>query len=186
MQPHPKSFCHSLSGLFFCLALAWGGAVDLRAADAPLVLQAQLIWGTDSAKPDDAKCKDVGPDLRRRLSRVFKWKHYYEMRRKPVTLQGKDTTRVAMSGKCLLKFSLVDPQTVEVRLIGEGRLTKKMRQPLKALKNGEILVLAGNTKDDINDAWFVVISVPKPDKEVSRDIDPGAGPEEPSAGEADK
>ncbi|MCP5522832.1 MAG: hypothetical protein H7A46_14935 [Verrucomicrobiales bacterium] len=175
MDPNSSFFSRSVAGLMFGLVLALAGTVDLRAQDpdSAIALQAQLIWGTDSAKPDDAKCKEVGAELGRRLSRVFKWKHYYEMRRKPVAVRKGKSTRVEMSGKCVLKFALADPETVEVRLIGEGRLTKTMRQPLKALENGEILVLAGDTKDDINDAWFVVISVPKPEKEKAKDA--GAG-----------
>lgn len=175
MDPKFELPCRALAGLLIGLTLALTGGVDLQAEDSAkdpaVVLQAQLIWGTDSANPDNAKCRDVGPDLRRRLSRVFKWKHYYEMRRKQVVVRRGKTTRVEMSGKCVLKFSLADPQTVEVRLIGEGRWTKTMRQPVKAFENGEILVLAGDTKDAVDDAWFVVIAKPKPEKDKGVQVD---------------
>lgn len=164
-----RCYASLLLGLFAVLLCA----PVVRADDGALVLQAQLIWGTDSEKPDDAKCKDLDADLHKRLARVFKWKHYYEMRRKQVVVRRGKTTRVEMSGQCVLKIALSDPQTVEVRLIGEGRLTKTTRQPVKALQSGEILVLAGETKDDVNDAWFVVISEPKPKKEGDTDAPDG-------------
>jgi hypothetical protein len=136
------------------------GSGEARAE--PLRLQAQLIWGTDGPKPAGASCRDLDPALRKRLARVFKWKHYYEIRRREVTVSSKRVKRLEMSDKCLLKFSLPEKGMVEVQLIGEGRLTKTMRQPAKALRNGELLVLAGETKDNINDAWFVVISEAPP------------------------
>lgn len=153
-----------LGSVCFVLALAGGSTRTVHAADGDLQLQAQLIWGTDGEKPAGVKCKDVDPALRKRLSRVFKWKHYYEMRRRRVSLPPKRTKRLEMSKHCLLKFTIPEKGVVEVKLIGEGRLTKTMRQPVKALRNGELLVLAGETKENINDAWFVVISVPAPEK----------------------
>lgn len=173
----PRFFRRLHASLLLGLVVALFHPPALRADDSALVLQAQLIWATDSEKPDDAKCKDLDADLQKRLSRVFKWKHYYEMRRKQVVVRRGKTTRVEMSGKCVLKFALPDPETVEVRLIGEGRLTKTTRQPVMALKNGEIFVLAGETKDDVNDAWFVVISVPKSQKDKDAESKGTASPE---------
>ena len=146
---------HALLLTAFVVGMGGARADDLR-------LQAQLIWGTDGEKPAGVNCKDVEPALRKRLSRIFKWKHYYEMRRRQVTVPTKRTPRLEMSKQCLLKFTIAEKDVVEVKLIGEGRLTKTVRQPVKALRNGDLLVLAGETKDNINDAWFVVISTPAP------------------------
>jgi hypothetical protein len=55
----------------------------------------------------------------------------------------------------------LDDSTLEIKLFGEGRLTKTVRQSVQALEKGELAVLAGDDKDNYADAWFVVISVPK-------------------------
>ncbi len=153
----------------------WGGG---GTPTKPLRLQAQLIWGTDGPKPADASCQDLAPDLHKRLSRIFKWKHYYEIRRRQVCVSPRKVRRLEMSDRCLLKFSLPEAEMVEVQLIGEGRLTKTMRQPAKALRNGELLVLAGETKDNINDAWFVVISQAPPPKPPKSAVPPPPPPRE--------
>lgn len=141
-----------------CLGLT---APALRAAEKALPLQAQLIWGTDGVKPPNSPFKEVEPALRKRLGRVFKWQRYYEIRRRQTQVRPGKTSRLEMSDKCLLKLAVKDPDMLEVRLIGEGRLTKTMRQPVEALRKGELLVLAGETKEDVNSAWFVVLSVPR-------------------------
>lgn len=135
------------------------GAPDVHAG--PLRLDSQLIWGTDGEKPPGAKCKELEPALKRRLSRVFKWKNYYEIRRKEVEVSDSGVEKVRMSEKCLLEISLPEADTIEVKLIGEGKLTKTTRQSTRALRGGELLVLAGDAKDNSEDAWFVVLSVPR-------------------------
>lgn len=134
---------------------------SLHAAEEALPLYAQLIWGTDAVKPFDSPFKEVEPALRKRLGRVFKWQRYYEIRHRQTRVEPGKTSRLQMSDKCLLKLALKEPDMLEVRLIGEGRLTKTMRQPVAALRQGELLVLAGETKEDVNSAWFVVLSVPR-------------------------
>lgn len=148
--------------LLTCLLLAFTAGLLPQAHAAALPLTCQLIWGTDGVKPANAKCKEIEAPLKRRLSRVFKWKNYYEIRRKEIAIDGSEVQKVEMSDKCLLEISLPEPDTLEVKLIGEGRLTKTTRQPTKALRSGELLVLAGDAKDSREDAWFVVLSVPRP------------------------
>ena len=42
------------------------------ATAAGMKLDAQLIWGTDDAKPSDPKLKPVDPDLEKKLKNSFK------------------------------------------------------------------------------------------------------------------
>jgi hypothetical protein len=65
-----------------------------------------------------------------------------------------------MSPKCELELKLANEATLEVKLFGEGKWTKTIRQSLKALQQGELAVLAGDDKDKYGDAWFVVITAP--------------------------
>ncbi len=141
-------------------------ALPSTCADS-IKLTSQLIWGTDGRKPDGLKCRDLEPELKRRLGRVFKWKNYYEIRRKHLEVEGHKVQKVKMSEKCVLEIREKPSELLEVKLIGEGRLTKTTRQSIQALRKGELLVLAGDAKDNTADAWFVVLSVtpekpPKP------------------------
>ncbi len=130
-------------------------------ADAAVVtkLKAQLIWGTDGEKPSENTCKELNEPLKKKLCRVFKWKNYFEISQQSVVLAG-ETKRLKMSAKCEVEVRSLDDSTLEIKLFGEGKWTKTVRQSLKALNKGEIAVIAGDAKDNINDAWFVVFSVP--------------------------
>lgn len=133
----------------------------LAARGMEIKLHCQLIWGTNDPKPQDGKCADVDPALRDRLARVFKWRNYYQVRALDVTVVPGEERRVRLSEKCELEFRLVDDFTLEIKLFGEGKLAKTIRQSLQALRQGELAVLAGDSKEKFGDAWFVVISQPK-------------------------
>jgi hypothetical protein len=95
---------------------------------------------------------------------VFKWKSYFEISAQKLVVPPRGVKRVKMSPKCELEFRMTDEATLEVKLFGEGKLTKTIRQSTKSLEQGEIAVLAGDDKDKYGDAWFVVISEDKPEK----------------------
>jgi len=138
------------------------GAVETRAEPADINLRAQLIWGTDGEKPKGSKCKDVEPSIRKKLERVFKWKRYYEIKDQRIPLGSKDLKRLKMSDKCELEVRFADENTLEIKLFGEGRSVKTIRQSARALCQGELAVLAGDTKENVNDAWFVVLTASVP------------------------
>lgn len=141
------------------LALLWIAPLSSQAME--LKLRSQLIWGTNDPKPEDGKCAEVDPAIRARLAKVFKWQNYYLIRALDVTVVPGETPRVRMSDKCELEFRLVDDFTLEIKLYGEGKLAKTVRQSLQALRQGELAVLAGDSKEKFGDAWFVVISQPR-------------------------
>ncbi|MHB8521451.1 MAG: hypothetical protein ACYDH9_11940 [Limisphaerales bacterium] len=127
----------------------------LAAPAADLNLKVELIWGTDGDKPNDPQLHDLTPKLEEKLRRVFKWKHYWEVGSShsvPIPVQV--TRKVLMSHKCELEIKNLGDSTIEVKLYGEGKFVKKIRQPMKA---GECSVLAGDDKND--NAWFVVLSL---------------------------
>jgi hypothetical protein len=124
-------------------------------------LRAQLVWGTNDQAPADGKHPELTGALKEKLARVFKWKNYYQIKDQSFTVQPGEARRVKMSSKCELELKLVDDFTLEVKLFGEGTLVKTVRQPLQALRQGEIAVLAGDSKEKFGDAWFVVLSAPR-------------------------
>jgi hypothetical protein len=126
-----------------------------------LNLKAQLIWGTDEDKPNDAKLKELDHRLRDKLRRVFKWKNYFEVNLQRCSLPPNVAKRIRMSNKYEIEVKYLRDQ-VEVKSYGEGKFLKKILQPTASLLAGEFLVLAGDDKEKYEDAWFVVISAEKP------------------------
>lgn len=141
------------------VALGYGGH---PAQAAELNLRVRLVWGTDEEKPKDTNCKELDPATKKKLGGVFKWKNYFEITEQKVLLSGKESKRPKLSQKCELEITHLDDATIEIKLIGEGKLTKTLRPSVKALQQGEMAVLAGDDKDKFGDAWFVIITAPKP------------------------
>jgi len=129
---------------------------------ADLNLKTQLLWGTDDEKPKDAAFKELDPKIKKKLCQVFKWKNYFEINQQKLSLSPKETKKLKMSSKCELDLRFVDDNTLEIKLFGEGKWTKTIRQSVKALNQGELAVLAGDDKDKYGDAWFVVLSANTP------------------------
>lgn len=142
------------------LGCAGASVESLQAAEVKL--RAQLIWGTDEAKPAESSCKEVAPKLKAKLGRIFKWKNYFEINQQRVSLGVGEVKKLRMSAKCEVEFRFKDDKTLEIKLFGEGKWTKTIRQSVKALNQGELAVLAGDDKEKYNDAWFVVISAVTP------------------------
>ncbi len=106
--------------------------------------------------PDDTNqkppLKEVDPQLAERLRKVFKWKHYYEIfRKEPVTV-GNAVEKVTLSKKCDIELKNIGMPMLEVKLFGEGKLVKTVKQGVTP-----DLVIGGD--DPKNDSgWFIVIS----------------------------
>ena len=145
----------------FVLGLVTTTNLVAEAYGSEIKLNAQLIWGTNEPKPKDGKCHEVDAVLREKLGRIFKWKNYFEVKAESFGVKPSEARRVRMSKTCELELRVVDDFTLEVKLFGEGKLTKTIRQSIQALRQGEVSVLAGDSKDRYGDAWFVVISIPK-------------------------
>ena len=124
-----------------------------RAGSTDLSLQAQLVWGTNKEKPDDPKLKEVDPSVAEKLRKVFKWKNYFEVNRQHFTVPVGSPKKVKMSDDCEIEVQNLGNSSIEVKLYGKGKLAVRKTQKISP---GELLVLAGDDKDDT--AWFVVLS----------------------------
>jgi hypothetical protein len=125
-----------------------------------LALRTQLVWGTDGERPVDVTVKELDSQLKKKLGSIFKWKNYFEVNQQKITLGPKESKKLKLSNKCEIELRFLDDNTLEIKLFGEGKLTKTVRQSVKSLVLGDIAVLAGDDKDKYNDAWFVILSVP--------------------------
>jgi hypothetical protein len=145
-------FLSSWSLIAACSSLLLVGVLQVRAA-GERVFQVRLIWGADGEKPKDKPLKEVDPKFQDKLKGVFKWKNYYEVNQQPLTLPKDGLQKLKLSDKCDIQVQdLGKNSRVEVRLYGEGKLVGTTAQ---AVNPGEILVLAGDSKNDT--AWFVVL-----------------------------
>lgn len=154
------NYSHGFRGLLLAAVLIIGLAQTAIAAqqEDEIRLVAQLIWGTDGPRPSDAKIKEVDRETRGVLKGIFRWKNYFEVSRREFSVLAKDKRRVRMSDKCEIEVEYQGRSAVEVKLIGEGKPILTRRQ---VLKPGELLVIAGDDKDDT--AWFVSISMARPE-----------------------
>lgn len=146
---------HFIRTLLATASLAWSG-MPAWAADGDqdkMDLRAILVWGTNDDAEKHPKLKSIPTSLQKRLSKVFKWKTYLEIRRKHATIRSEQECALAMSKECQVKVARVDENRVRLRLYGKGKLVVDREQ---SLKPGSTTVLAGDDKNDT--AWFVIIS----------------------------
>lgn len=128
--------------------------VAAKAGGGDLKIKATLVWGCNDPMPKADDIKPVSADLAKRLSGIFKWKHYYYVDK------GQQEAKVAenrqhkfvLSPKCTVDVKNMG-KTFEAKLHGEGKLLKTLTVPAKS---SEDQVLAGDGKD--NDAWFVILA----------------------------
>ncbi|MCX8108683.1 MAG: hypothetical protein N3G20_07765, partial [Verrucomicrobiae bacterium] len=96
-------------------------------------LGVQLVGGTDGLPPKDSKYEPLEPQVRTKLARIFKWKNYFLIHEQKVTLTSQDEEkRLKLSTKCEIELKRIDDSTLQVKLFGEGRWTKTVRQSIKA------------------------------------------------------
>jgi hypothetical protein len=127
------------------------------AGEAASKLEAQLIWGSNEEKSPDPSHKPVEAGVRKKLQNVFKWKHYFEVSRRTISVPDKKTSgKVRLSAKCEVEARNLGGLNMEVKLFGEGKYLISKRHTFAA---GDSLVLAADDKEGT--AWFVVFTLPK-------------------------
>src|SRR5215472_15479464 len=110
----------SIRPLLFCLAAVLLGLSlslpHLGAAGSPeMNVQAVLVWGTNGEKPPNKNLKELEPELARKLSKSpYKWKNYFEVDRRLVTIPTNTSKRVPMSEHCELDVKNLGDDRIEV------------------------------------------------------------------------
>jgi hypothetical protein len=133
-------------GLLCVATPAWAGS--------ELNVKASLIWGCDEEKPADASLKAISPEMAKRLSGIFKWKHYFMVTNMTASVPDKGTKKMTLSKKCDVEILNKDGgKNFQAKLLGENKLLKTLDQQVKP---GEDLVLAGDDKNAT--AWFVILT----------------------------
>lgn len=120
---------------------------------ADIKVEAVLVWGTNDQKPKDANLKALDKAITEKLSKVFKWKNYFEVSRKKATIPSRSSSKIAVSKECEVEITEMEGPKVAYRLIGKGNPVNKT---VAALTKGESIVIAGEGVNET--AWFVVIT----------------------------
>ena len=130
------------------LLLVSGGFVAAQAD--PITVQARLVHGT--SKEQKGKM-EVPAAIRKKLARVFKWMHYYQLNSKRLNIADATTKSAKLSKTASIKVTNRKNDQIAVSLYSKGKM---LVQKSQSLKPGQHMVLAGNTKSD--SAWFIVLS----------------------------
>ena len=142
-----------LAGIFFVFFCA-----AALAADARKTVYVQFIWATDQAQPTGKTYRAVGPKLGKKLSPVFRWKHYWEIEQKKIQLHPSKTTRVNLPKQRRIEIEFIKPDDMEIRLFRRSGLVTKTRQAV----NGRMAILGG--EEDSRNYFFVVVRSDEPGK----------------------
>ena len=134
--------------LVAALLFVSGGYVTAQAD--PISVQARLVLGT--SKEEKGKM-EVPAAINKKLARVFKWKHYYELNMKHLKIADAATKSAKLSKTASIKVTNRNNGMIAVSLYSKGKM---LVQKSQTLKPGSYMVLAGESGTD--SAWFIVLS----------------------------
>ena len=134
--------------IFVALLLLSGGFVAAQAD--PITVQARLVHGT--SKEQKGKM-EVPVAIKKKLARVFKWMHYYQLNSKQLNIADATTKSAKLSKTASIKVANRKNGKIAVSLYSKGKM---LVQKTQTLRPGSYMVLAGNAGTD--SAWFIVLS----------------------------
>ena len=137
--------------IFVALLLLSGGFVAAQAD--PITVQARLVHGT--SKEQKGKM-EVPATIKKKLARVFKWMHYYQLNSKRLNIADATTKSAKLSKTASIKVTNRKNGKIAVSLYSKGKM---LVQKTQTLRPGSYMVLAGNAGTD--SAWFIVLSKDK-------------------------
>ena len=133
------------------LLLVSGGFVAAQADS--ITVQARLVHGT--SKEQKGKM-EVPAAIKKKLARVFKWMHYYQLSSKRLNIADATTKSAKLSKTASIKVTNRKNGKIAVSLYSKGKM---LVQKTQSLRPGSYMVLAGNAGTD--SAWFIVLSKDK-------------------------
>lgn len=133
------------------LLLVSGGFVAAQADS--ITVQARLVHGT--SKEQKGKM-EVPAAIKKKLARVFKWMHYYQLNSKRLNIADATTKSAKLSKTASIKVTNRKNGKIAVSLYSKGKM---LVQKTQTIRPGSYMVLAGNAGTD--SAWFIVLSKDK-------------------------
>jgi hypothetical protein len=121
------------------------------AAEGDLKLEAQLVQGSNDAKPKDSNLKPVAHDIEKKLKHLpLKWDHYYVVGGKKFTLAADASRKITLSTECQISVRNLGGSRVEVTLMNQSQTVGRITQ---SLHKGQTLVAGGDADNSIVVLW---------------------------------
>ena len=135
--------------VFIAILLFVDSGIASGKADS-IKISARLVVGASKEKKGAKKVSEL---IRKRLSKVFKWRNYYQLSDKKLSIPDNKTKTAKLSKNASIKVSNRNNGRVSVSLFSGGKM---LIQKSQMLRTGSYMVLAGKSTGD--SAWFIVIS----------------------------
>jgi len=145
-----------------CLLLGWlACCMGLQAAETKL--RVELVWGTNDAAPHEKDLKELDAAVRDKLGRTLRWKNYFVVNGLDTTASAKEFRRLELSPRCAVEIRQAGTQ-LEVRIFQlkageEAKLVDTKRHDIEKIRNGELFSFGANSKDNLDDAWLLLVRV---------------------------
>jgi hypothetical protein len=140
---------------FLLLLLIVASTFVPRSKNADLRLYLQFVQGSDDASPPSSDARPAGPILKQRLQ-LFKWKHFWEIKRKSVVLEVGSKTRQRLSPHCEVEIEMAGAAEMTVSIYSDGKLAGTGKQAAAAV----FYIVGGDYQD--GQSWFVVVRHDQP------------------------
>jgi hypothetical protein len=141
------------------LLLIVGSTFVPRAKSPDSRFYLQLVRGTDDALLPSPDAQPIGPTLNHHL-RSFKWKHFWEIKRKTVVLAVGSKTRQRLSPHREVEIEMAGSNNMTVSIYSDGKLVVTGKQAAAAV----FYIVGGDYQD--GQSWFVVVRHDKPQDPV--------------------
>jgi hypothetical protein len=142
--------------LVLCALLLAGPGCQPTTEAPALTFYLQLIRGNDQESPPTADAKPVGPRLNERLHSVWRWTHYWEIKRHSIVVKPGQKVRKRMSPEREVEVELRDSQTMAAYVYLKGKSARSRTQPVEGA-----FYVAGGDKGQ-NESWFIVVRRDQP------------------------
>jgi len=116
----------------------------------------QLVRGNDQEEPPTPGARPIGPRLSHQLHSVFRWRHYWELKRELVMIREGQTVRRKLAFDREVEVELLNPQSMAARVYVNGKLAWNRKQPAE----GAFFVAGANKGPD--QSWFIVVRRDQP------------------------
>jgi hypothetical protein len=131
------------------LLMISAGAAQLAAADSKV--EVRLVWGTNDDSSSNPNHKPLEAPLVKKLG-MFKWKNYFTVNRKEVSLSSDAAQKVQLSSKSEIEIKHLAGSRYEINVYGQGKHVRKITEKIT---KQDSLVIAGDDKNDCG--WFILI-----------------------------
>ncbi len=124
--------------------------------DPPVTFYLQQVRGNDLPTPPIPGAKPIGPKLSKQLRSVFKWEHFWELKRDSITLKAGEKARKRMSAEREVEIERLDAKKVEIRIYRDGKLRRTATQRVDT----RFAIFGGEKGPD--QSWFMVVRRDEP------------------------